>query len=95
MPRRLLAPLLALALLVAGWAQLHHELDPHAHKPGEACEFCLFGAHLGHGIVATLTLPPPGPLGDILTDEPVSRYAPQALIVYPARAPPLRPVTHS
>jgi hypothetical protein len=95
MHRRLLAPLLALALLVAGWAQLHHELDPHAHKPGEACEFCLFGAHLGHGIATTLVLPPPGPLGYIPTEEPVSRYAPKALIVYPARAPPLRSVTRT
>ncbi len=55
--RRALHIVIAISLLCLSWLQLAHELDIHAHKPGHACEFCLFTGYLGHGATVTLAMP--------------------------------------
>lgn len=57
--RRTLHIVLAVSLLLLSWLQLAHELDLHAHHPGQACEMCLFTGHLAHGAPSTVATPAP------------------------------------
>ena len=56
-PRSSLYLLLAVSLLWLGLFQLHHELTAHHGDEDQVCQVCLFAGHLGHGVIASPSMP--------------------------------------
>lgn len=89
MRQRALHLILALALVLFSWTELTHASDLQAHLDEQGCEFCLLGAHLGHGVPASAPPLPMAELQDTAPRHPATAEAPQSFRHSPApRGPP-------
>ncbi|MFZ5595060.1 MAG: DUF2946 family protein [Pseudomonadota bacterium] len=84
------AILLALAMLLAQFGLIAHEIDHQLHKPSSACEMCLAAHHLGSTpIVKNTPLLVSRTAGNDALPANVASPVRQFVASFSARAPPV------
>lgn len=80
---------LALALLLAQFGLIAHEIDHQLHKPSTACEMCLTAHHLGSTpVVKNTSAMVSRVAGNIALPTNVATPVRQFVASFSARAPP-------